>query len=73
MKMDLRLQVGNKLGGGIVDGHDDHRIAMSMTIAGLMASEQTVVQDSMCAGDSFPGFFELIEDLGGRILIETQT
>ena len=62
-----------QIGGGIVDGHDDHRIAMSMTIAGLMASEQTVVQDSMCAGDSFPGFFELIEDLGGRILIETQT
>ncbi len=57
-----------KLMGAIVDGHDDHRVAMSMTIAGLIADEQTVVNDSKCAGDSFPGFAETLARLGGQLV-----
>lgn len=45
-----------KLTGAIVDGHDDHRIAMSMTVAGLIASGETTVMDAKCAADSFPNF-----------------
>lgn len=45
-----------KLTGAVVDGHDDHRIAMSMTVAGLVASSETTVLDAKCAGDSFPHF-----------------
>ena len=56
--------------GAVVDGHDDHRIAMSMIIAGLVADEQTIVTDAKCAGDSFPGFIETLEQLGGRFLQE---
>lgn len=57
-----------KLKGAVVDGHDDHRVAMSMTIAGLVASEQTIVNDSKCAGDSFPGFAETLARLGGQLV-----
>ena len=56
------------LHGARVDGHDDHRIAMSMTIAGLVASGQTIVDDAKCAGDSFPGFAETVAGLGGRLV-----
>jgi len=59
-----------KLDGAIVDGHDDHRIAMSLTVAGLLADEQTVVTDSTCAGDSFPGFKQTVETLGGLLIVE---
>lgn len=59
-----------RLTGAIVDGHDDHRVAMSLTVAGLLADEQTVVTDSKCAGDSFPGFKETIESLGGLLIAE---
>lgn len=45
-----------KLTGAIVDGHDDHRIAMSMTVAGLIATGETTVMDAKCAADSFPNF-----------------
>ena len=55
------------LDGGLVDGHDDHRIVMSLTVAGLVSAEQTVIQDAKCAGDSFPGFAELLARLGGQI------
>jgi 3-phosphoshikimate 1-carboxyvinyltransferase len=57
-----------KLMGAVVDGHDDHRVAMSMTVAGLIADEQTVVNDSKCAGDSFPGFAETLARLGGQLV-----
>ena len=55
------------LSGATVDSHDDHRIAMSMTVAGIIASGQTVIQDAACAGDSFPGFREVMVALGANI------
>ncbi|MGJ3240899.1 MAG: 3-phosphoshikimate 1-carboxyvinyltransferase [Anaerolineae bacterium] len=58
--------------GNIVDGHDDHRVAMSLSIAGLLADEMTVVTDAKCAGDSFPGFSETLERLGGQVLDQVQ-
>ncbi len=56
-----------KLMGSVVDGHDDHRVAMSMTVAGLVADEQTIVTDAKCAGDSFPGFAQTMQKLGGML------
>jgi 3-phosphoshikimate 1-carboxyvinyltransferase len=55
------------LTGATVDGHDDHRIAMSMTVAGLVASGQTRVDDAKCAGDSFPGFAQTLQALGANL------
>ncbi|MEL6149328.1 MAG: 3-phosphoshikimate 1-carboxyvinyltransferase, partial [Chloroflexota bacterium] len=46
------------LSGAPVEGHDDHRIAMATTVAGLIAQHETTVNDAKCAGDSFPGFAE---------------
>jgi 3-phosphoshikimate 1-carboxyvinyltransferase len=58
------------LAGATVDGHDDHRIAMSLTVAGLVASGETVVTDAKCAGDSFPGFSDVMVTLGGALRAE---
>ena len=55
--------------GAQVDGHDDHRVAMSLTVAGLLADEQTVVDDAKCAGDSFPGFAETLVQLGSELAV----
>lgn len=43
--------------------YGDHRIAMSMIIAGLTARGETVVSDTDCVNTSFPGFMELIRSL----------
>ncbi len=58
------------LKGAVVDGHDDHRVAMSLTVAGLVATEQTTVMDAKCAGDSFPGFAETVAGLGAEIVVQ---
>lgn len=55
------------LQSAVVDGHDDHRVAMSMTIAALALNGQTEVQDAECAGDSFPGFLETMQALGAKV------
>lgn len=51
------------LKGTTVDSFGDHRIAMGMAIAGLVASGETTIVDSDCAAVSFPGFFDQIERL----------
>jgi 3-phosphoshikimate 1-carboxyvinyltransferase len=64
----FRITGPQKLMGSVVDGHDDHRVAMSMAVAGLIADEQTVVTDAKCAGDSFPGFAQTLLKLGGQLI-----
>ncbi len=56
-----------QLSGADVDGHDDHRIAMSMTIAGTVASGETLVTDAACVADSFPGFAQTLIGCGAHI------
>lgn len=63
----FRINGPQKLNGAMVDGHDDHRIAMSMTLAGMLATGETTVLDAKCAGDSFPGFREVMASLGAQI------
>jgi 3-phosphoshikimate 1-carboxyvinyltransferase len=52
-----------KLKGAKVDSHGDHRIAMAMTIAGLIAEGETVIEDVDCIDTSFPGFKETLAGL----------
>jgi 3-phosphoshikimate 1-carboxyvinyltransferase len=59
-----------KLNGGTVDGHDDHRISMSMVVAGLAASGDTTVMDARCAGDSFPGYAQTMRGIGANVITE---
>lgn len=59
-----------KLNGAIVDGHDDHRVSMSLSVAGLVAEGDTTVLDAKCAGDSFPAFAETLTGLGADIRVQ---
>lgn len=59
-----------QLQGAEVEGHDDHRIAMSLTLAGLLARGTTKVRDAACIGDSFPGFAGTLRSLGAALRVE---
>lgn len=48
----------NRLIGTRVRSFGDHRIAMALTVAGLAAEGQTVIDDISCVNISYPGFFE---------------
>lgn len=44
------------LRGAVCDSHGDHRIAMALAVAGLVADGETVVRDTDCVDVSYPGF-----------------
>lgn len=51
------------LRGSEVESYGDHRIAMSLSIAALMAEGTTVINNASCVDISFPGFFEELRRL----------
>jgi 3-phosphoshikimate 1-carboxyvinyltransferase len=51
------------LHGGITTSHGDHRIGMSMAVAGLGAKETVKVLDVESIDVSFPGFFRYIQKM----------
>jgi 3-phosphoshikimate 1-carboxyvinyltransferase len=57
------------LKGGHVYGHDDHRISMSLVVAGLLAGGESRVDDARCAGDSFPAYAETLVKLGADVSV----
>jgi 3-phosphoshikimate 1-carboxyvinyltransferase len=48
-----------------VDSHGDHRLAMALAVAGLVADGPVTVQGAGCIADSFPGFAETLLALAG--------
>lgn len=58
------------LQGAQVDSHDDHRLAMSLAVAGLVAQSPTTIINAQCAHDSFPGFVEAMQALGANMVWE---
>lgn len=54
---------GERLAGGTVDSHGDHRIAMSCAVAALRASSPVTIQDTECTATSFPNFWELLRSV----------
>ena len=51
------------LRGSEVRSYGDHRIAMSLSVAALLAEGTTVINDASCVDISFPGFFEELKRL----------
>lgn len=54
-----------RLHGAVVESHNDHRLAMALAVAGLLAEGATVIQGTACIADSFPGFEAVLESLCG--------
>jgi 3-phosphoshikimate 1-carboxyvinyltransferase len=55
---------GGRLGGGSVDSHGDHRIAMAFAMAALRADAPVLVRDCANVDTSFPGFATLAAGAG---------
>ncbi|WP_336325460.1 3-phosphoshikimate 1-carboxyvinyltransferase [Halovenus sp. HT40] len=53
--------------GATVDGRADHRIIMSLAIAGLVAEGSTTITGAEHVDVSFPNFFETIEGIGASV------
>ena len=58
---------GKGIGGGTVETHLDHRIAMAFLVMGLAAERPVTVDDRSMIATSFPEFMGLMTGLGARI------
>lgn len=52
-----------KLKGSAVNAHGDHRLAMALAIAALMAEGETAIEGAESVDISFPGFFQTLANL----------
>lgn len=64
---------GGAYGGGRVNSHGDHRIAMAFTVAALRASGAVTIDDCANVATSFPGFVALANKVGLNIESSEET
>jgi 3-phosphoshikimate 1-carboxyvinyltransferase len=53
----------SRLRGAAVESFGDHRVAMALAVAGLLAEGETEIAGSECAAISYPGFWDDLESL----------
>jgi 3-phosphoshikimate 1-carboxyvinyltransferase len=58
---DIEIEGGTRLRGAVTETHDDHRLAMTFAVAGLIAEGETIVRRPGSAAISYPGFFQELE------------
>jgi len=59
----LSIKGRTALKGAVLDSYDDHRIAMALSIAGLISEGKTTINGMSSVNISFPGFFDIIRRL----------
>lgn len=54
--------------GGISNSHNDHRIAMALSIASTRCINDLIIEDSDSINKSYPNFFEDFKNIGGDLI-----
>ena len=54
---------GGRIRQARVQSHGDHRMAMSMAVAGLLCDGEMTIEGAECVAKSYPGFFEDLEKI----------
>lgn len=55
------------LKGATVHGYDDHRMVMALTLAGMAASGETIIDKAESVNVTYPGFFDDFVKLGANL------
>lgn len=65
---DSLVITGNRgpIKGGKVTSFKDHRIAMMLSIAGLIAAGKVIIDDVKCVETSFPEFYDILTEVTGN-------
>ena len=61
---------GRNLRGGVCESHDDHRIAMALSVMGLGIDEGVAVKGAECCAVSFPDFYKKMNACGAGFVCE---
>lgn len=68
-KDSLIIEGGNKLRGGEIYSHNDHRIAMALAIAALNSRDGVTIRAAEAVNKSYPHFFQELQRLGGDVCV----
>jgi len=63
---DRLIITGGELHGGTVSSHGDHRIAMSLSLLGLVTDGVTI-EGAECVAKTFPTYWDVLASLGGQV------
>jgi 3-phosphoshikimate 1-carboxyvinyltransferase len=74
-KMNIKTEVGDntmviyggKPSGAEIDSHNDHRLAMGLSIAALLAEGDCILNGAEAVSKSYPQFFSDLQKLGARV------
>lgn len=70
MEEEDRLAItGGTPKGALIDSKNDHRIAMAFSVLGSIAGA-TTIQNAECVSKTFPEYWQVLGDLGGRVVID---
>lgn len=58
----------NQLKGSHLKSHNDHRIAMALSIASIAAEGESFISDTECINTSFPNFYSILSKLSTHLL-----
>jgi len=61
----LVIDGAGRLTGAVCDTHGDHRLAMALAVAGLVAEGETVIKDAEATEVSYPGFWRDLDSVKG--------
>ena len=59
----VRVKGPSALQGATVESRGDHRVAMALAVAALVASGPTTIADADCVAVSYPNFFPQLQEL----------
>lgn len=57
----------SNLRGGKVEGHNDHRVVMALSVAGLASNSEVCVSTAEAVSVTFPDFMKLMAGIGANI------
>jgi 3-phosphoshikimate 1-carboxyvinyltransferase len=57
------IEGGTPLKGTVVESYNNSSLAMALSVAGLVAENETMVRKSQVVDVAFPGFYELLNKL----------
>ena len=69
-KKDGLIIKHSKLNGTAVHGYNDHRIVMSLAVAGLVTSRETIIDTAEAVKVTYPNFLENLQKLDANIFSE---
>ncbi len=68
----MAIPGGQRFRGARVASAGDHRMAMALAVAGLVAEGETLIEDTACVATSFPTFVDTVNALAGGAAITVE-